>query len=401
MQNNKRTICFCNSTQSWGGGEVWHFQAALSFARRGWRVLFICRHDSELYARLANVPEVTRFAFRIGKLSFLDPVLRLRLVHFFRSRKVHALVMNLPSDLKTAGPAAKAAGVEHIVYRRGSALPVSNSVLNRYLFGSVITRLVANSQATKDMVLVNNPSLIPQERISVIPNGIDISAFDAALAAAADPRFFPELGNGATRPLILGNAARLNRQKAQHLLLALGAKLMERSVDFRILIAGKGEREQELKHLAKQLGVEDKTCFAGFMTDLSPFWRAIDVFVLTSLWEGFGNVVIEAGLARKPVFCFAVSNLPELITDGVNGKLFPVPETELTELPQGSKLPDAHYACTGRKSPHPDSLDLLADALTTLANNRDSKETMGACGRTMALQYAQDECMEQLEVLLK
>ena len=116
-----RTLCFCNSNIPWGGGEKWHLEAALALAARGWRVLFLCHPAGELYRRLRHRPEIQVLPLALGRLSFLNPFTRVRLTRLFTREGVDALIMNLPADLKAAGPAAKAAGVRQIVYRRGSA----------------------------------------------------------------------------------------------------------------------------------------------------------------------------------------------------------------------------------------------------------------------------------------
>lgn len=444
-----RTICFCNSNIPWGGGEAWHLNAALALADRGWRVLLLCHPEGELYKRAAAGRRITAIPVRMGRCSFLNPFLRARLRRLFRRERPHAVLMNLPADLKLAGPAARQAGVKHVVYRRGSALPVRDSLMNRHLYGTVITRLVVNSLATRDQVLANNPGLIAPERITVIPNGVDIDAFDAALARAgrAAPLAPPSSGPCS---LVMGNAGRLNRQKGQHMILQLGRKLLDAGVDCRVIIAGEGERERELKQLAERLGLGDRAVFCGFMADLSPFWLAVDVFVLTSLWEGFGNVVIEAGLAEKPVLAFAVSNLPELIHEGPdgNGMLFPLPdgvekaalrtrgrsglpespEAEygaapgtrgFTNVPTAGRGRTALRACgsetsttgpQGNSAPEkerpyeamPESpLQAMAEALLELAGAPEKREAMGRAGRRMALRFSQDRCMDALEAVLR
>ena len=468
-----RTVCFSNSNRAWGGGEAWHLNAALSLAARGWRVLFIAYPGSALWRRVSEYPQITLLPLALGRLSFLNPFVTARLMRFFRDERVDALIMNLPCDLKAAGPAARKAGVRHIVYRRGSALPVRNSFMNRYLFGRVITRLIANSNATRDQVLINNPRLIGEDRITTLPNGVDIEAFDAALDLAArsscrlrewsglrpgttgdslrGERFADEAsaksadapvipGGGAkdipgiTRPFVIGNAGRLNRQKGQHMILLLGRKLLDAGLDIRIIIAGTGEREKELKNLTAALKMEDKVLFCGFLDDLSPFWLAIDLFVLTSLWEGFGNVVIEAGLAQKPVYAFAVSNLPELIADGPggNGRLFPLPEEENILSPVSRpESADAHEkanepiasvdngvpAVNARQvtqqeqaeksfmgSPGPggeyESLNSMARGVLDLAAKPETAKAMGREGRRMAMKYSQNACMDALESIL-
>lgn len=405
-----KTICFCNSTLAWGGGESWHLNAALSFARRGWRVLLLCRPDGALYERAAKLPDIITVPLSIGRLSFLNPFMRRRLVRFFRSERVHALIMNLPADLKAAGPAARAAGVRHVLCRRGSALPVRNSWLNRRLYGSVITRLVVNSRATRAQVLVNNPELIPEDRITVLPNGLDIGAFDAALAAAR-----AEGGGGVLealrgeagglpghegRPFVIGNAGRLNRQKGQHMLLHLGRRLVDAGLDVCIVIAGTGEREAELKELAASLDLAGRTFFPGFMENMAPFWLTIDLFVLTSLWEGFGNVVIEAGLAEKPVFAFAVSNLPELIKEGVNGRLFPLPAEERANCPDCSGAgTSGGIAICPAEEPYA-AMAVMGEAVLALAADGAMRCRIGKAGRVAAERYSQEACMNALEGLL-
>ncbi len=388
-------VCFCNSNVPWGGGEKWHLEGALSLARRGRRVILLCHPDGELYQRARALPPLPGLRvepLRITRFSFLNPFTRRRLTAFFRKERVRAVILNLPADLKAAAPAARAAGVGHVVYRRGSALPVRDSALNRHLYGRVITRLIVNSEATRRLVLVNNPRLIPLERITVLPNGIDVAAFDAALAAAKPMNFV-------ARPFVLGNAGRLNRQKGQHLLLDLTARLAKAGLPVRAVIAGTGEREAELKGLAASLGIEERVEFPGFMENLAPFWRGIDLFVLTSLWEGFGNVLIEAMLAEKPVLAFAVSNLPELVRDGENGFLFPLPEEERAHSPE--REPAEALGDSPKSAPLPHPLDDMAERVLELATKPERRRALGRAGRAFALRFDQESCMDRLEELLE
>jgi glycosyltransferase involved in cell wall biosynthesis len=394
------SICFCNGNAVWGGGEAWHLNAARFLAERGLRTLLLCRPESALHKRARQEKGMEVYPFAPGRLSFLNPLYLLRLSRFLRTQEVGALIMNLPSDLKAAGLAALRAGVQHIVYRRGSDLPVRDSLFNRFLYGRVITRLIVNSEATLRGVLARNPRLVDARRVKVLPNGIDCAAFDVALADALAARTSLLGARGARqraldsdRPrgqvspyadadqrrehetFVIGNAGRLDRQKGQDFLLHLARSLRNSSFPFRLVIAGAGRREAELKALAVELGVDNEVYFVGFMENLAPFWAEIDLFMLSSLWEGFGSVVSEAGLAQKPVFAFRVSNLPELILEGENGRLFPLPAN-------GADISEA--------------ADVVARAVIEAAGNPEELRRMGRRGRELALNYSQEACMEAL-----
>ena len=385
-------LCFCNSTIAWGGGERWHLEAALDMARRGHEVTLICRPDGALCehalpsAGPVGAGSVTVKPFAIGRLSFLNPLLRRRLTNFFRSRDIEALVMNLPADLKAVGPAAKDAGTARIIYRRGSALPVKNSALNRRLYSTVIDRVIVNSRATGELI---PHSLITPDRVTLLPNGIDIAAFDAALARdSAEPagRALEDWVAAARRqgdPLILGNAGRLNRQKAQHLFVLLGKAMEDLGRDVRLIVAGEGERRAELEELARRQGIHERVFFAGFLKDLSPFWRSLDLFILTSLWEGFGYVVLEAMLAGVPPVAFAVSNIPDLVRHGENGLLFPLPQEPEAVVP--ATLADLRAVAQG----------ILADAGTS-----EQRHALCRRSRILAERFDQKKAMDTLEQLL-
>jgi len=148
-----------------------------------------------------------------------------------------------------------------------------------------------------------------------------VAAFDALPTKALVERKDGEL--------LIGNAARLTPQKGQTLLLDIAARLKELSAPpFRVLIAGVGELEAELKAYARARGVDDVVEFLGFVADMKSFHETIDIFALTSLWEGFGQAQVEAMEARKPVVAWNVSSMPEVVIDGETGFLCPVRDIE-------------------------------------------------------------------------
>ncbi|OIO06193.1 MAG: hypothetical protein AUJ49_00060 [Desulfovibrionaceae bacterium CG1_02_65_16] len=312
-------LCFFNTNRPWGGGEQWHLTNALMARDHGYRVSVVANEGSVLAERIAaaGIPLHTP---RLGGLSFLNPAAMTGLVRFFRREAVDAVLLCLPRDVKAGGVAARLAGVPDIIYRRGIAVPVRNRLSNRLLYGRVITKLIVNSLETKRCVLAENPRLIDDARIHLIYNGFDAAAFDARESR-------PLL---ARRPgeIVIGNAGRLTPQKGQRLLLDAAALLKARQAPpFRVLIAGAGELEAELKAQADRLGLNDAVEFVGFVQDMKAFHQSIDIFALPSLWEGFGFVLAEAMCLGLPVAAFNVSSIPEVVEHGVTGLLGePTPE---------------------------------------------------------------------------
>ncbi|WP_291327706.1 glycosyltransferase [Desulfovibrio sp. UCD-KL4C] len=310
-----QNVCFFNSNKAWGGGEKWNHHFSLLLRDKGYRVFVVTNHDSELKKRLENESGVTIHSESIGNLSFLNPTIMLRLKSFFQQNDIKTVITALPSDIKSGGFAAKCAGVSKIIYRRGIAVPVKNSFLNRMIYSKVVDRLIVNSLETKRTVLANNKNLINESKIRLINNGFDVAEFDKQ----SSKQLHSTHGN----EIIIGNAARLTGQKGQKYLIEAAEILKNKGFNFRILIAGKGEMEEELKDYSAKHGVTDVIDFVGFVKDMKSFYTYLDIFCLPSLWEGFGYALVEAMTLEKPVVGFEISSNPEVVKNGVTGILVP------------------------------------------------------------------------------
>jgi len=309
------TLCFFNSVKTWGGGEKWHFEMARRLHEKGLPLLIYTNWISELKTR-ADLAEIPNYQLNISNLSFLNPFKIVKLAIHFRKLKIESIVLNLSADLKLAGLAARLAGVPHIIYRRGSAIPIRNSILNRFLFRHVIHRVIANSRETQRTILSRNPRLISEDRISIIYNGIDLAVFDMDKKGFSYKR--------KTNEIIIGNVGRLVKQKGQKYLIDLAISLKKRSSNFKILIAGTGILEYELVNLISESKLEEHIEFVGFVNDIKGFMNSIDIFVLTSLWEGFGYVLLEAMACRVPIVAFDISSNPEIVEQNHTGYLVPL-----------------------------------------------------------------------------
>lgn len=300
------------NTKTWGGGEKWHFETACALKNKGHNITLLAYAGKELF-RKSQAAGISTIPVNVSNLSFLNPFRLLRLFFLFRREKPDIVLLNSSSDIKTSGVAARLAGIRHVVFRRGSAIPVRNTLLNRLLYRHVITHIIANSEETKRTILQHNNRLFPADKISVIYNGINLSQLDTL------PPY--KLYQKIDEELVIGNMGRMVTQKGQQYLIEMARILSKKGVRFKILIAGSGQLEDSLKQMTIESGVEDKIVFLGFIENTKAFMESIDIFALPSVWEGFGYVLVEAMACRKPVVAFQVSSNPEIIADSVTGFL--------------------------------------------------------------------------------
>jgi glycosyltransferase involved in cell wall biosynthesis len=314
-------ICFFNSITFWGGGEKLHLENAVAFRNKNYRVIIASNKNSPLYSK-ATEAEFSTFTVSVNNLSFLNPFKILRLVFFYRKNGIDTVVFSASQDLKLGSIAAKIAGVKRIVYLRGLSLSVKATLTNILIFRSILTHIVLNSQDTKNNTLKHLKKYVDSSKVHVIYHGIDLTG--ESTKKINKLRLIEARGRG----IILGNAGRLTAQKGQEHLIRIASLLKKRGVNFTLFIAGTGELEQKLNSLIDEYDLRDEVILTGFIDDMDGFMNAIDIFLFTSIWEGFGYVIVEAMVKSKPVVAFDITSNPEIITAGKTGFLVPFPDVE-------------------------------------------------------------------------
>lgn len=167
------------------------------------------------------------------------------------------------------------------------------------------------------------------ERIETLYNRLNTFTLQEQLLSAAKAR---EALGLAPDAWIVGNVGRLHPDKDQATLLrgfALAqTKLPQQAL---LVIIGSGRLEQNLKDLAVELGIAERVRFLGQVPQARLYFKAFDVFALSSDHEPFGMVLLEAMAAGVPLLATACGGAPEIV-EGV-GILFPLGDTE--RLAQG------------------------------------------------------------------
>lgn len=160
----------------------------------------------------------------------------------------------------------------------------------------------------------------PADKLFTIYNGLN---FDAEKRAFDRREFLSRCGlELAPGDVVAGIAARLSPVKDIPTLLKAVARASKTDGRLKLLVAGDGESAQALKEMARELGIEDRVCFAGWVRDMDAFYRSIDINLLTSLSETFPYVLTEGARLKRATIASRVGGVPVLIDNGVNGLLF-------------------------------------------------------------------------------
>lgn len=166
--------------------------------------------------------------------------------------------------------------------------------------------------------------LAEPSKIKSIPNGISLQKLSEI---DRSPRDWEK------DELCLGIAGRLASEKGHALLLNSFKSLADFFPSLKLKIAGSGPLKDHLKALSKNLGLENRVEFCGYQKDMVAFLREIDIFVLSSHYEGFGLVLVEAMAAGIPVVATDVGGVGEVVVDGQTGLV--VPPGQEDELAMG------------------------------------------------------------------
>jgi glycosyltransferase involved in cell wall biosynthesis len=323
--------------------------------KQRFRVHPVCFHDDGPWtSRVSALGDpITKFPIS----GFAKPATARQLLRFARWCRQNDIAVlhawEIYSNVFALAGAALAGVPLRIGSRRGLGGPPAVRRLQT-LACRTAHRMVANSRAAANQLIDQG---IPERRIDIIPNGIDLSMFPVR-------RDF-------SRARTITMVACLREGKRIDVLVTAAARVIARYPDVQFQIVGDGPCRERLVEQAGATGVLPRMRFMGHRDDVPAILSASDLFVLPSESEASPNVVLEAMAAALPVVASRVGGIPELVEDGVTGHLVP-----------------------------PGNPDVLATALLDLLDHPSRRAAFGRSGRArIEQQYSFDRMVAQFETL--
>ena len=169
--------------------------------------------------------------------------------------------------------------------------------------------LIGVSNAIRDDVKAALPRY-PHEKIQTVYNRVNVERLQTGQIDKEQARLFLGLAKDA---YIVGNVGRLHPDKDQKTLIAGFAKALPNLNNGLLVIIGDGRLDSELKQQVAELGISNSVLFLGRIPEAWKYFKAFDVFVLTSDREPFGMVLLEALSARVPIFTADSGGAREII----------------------------------------------------------------------------------------
>lgn len=257
--------------------------------------------------------EVVCFSARSNLAILLSAV---RVAAFLRRWKADLLHCHLPVAAAAGRVAGKLAGV-----------PVVTTEHNEVEHFHPLTRRLdmATWRWQRQAIAISEPvadSLArhasPKVPVRVVLNGVDVDHFNSEGFSGADVR--REWGIPEEAPVV-GTVAVFTDQKRIDWWLETARRIQDRHAQARFLIVGDGPRKDYLLSEAERLGLGGTAHFVGLQEDVRPYLAAMDVYMMSSEYEGFGVALIEAMAFRRPVAALGVGGIPGIVRDGESGVL--------------------------------------------------------------------------------
>jgi glycosyltransferase involved in cell wall biosynthesis len=299
-------IVHLSTAYGWRGGEQQCFYLAKGLASRGIENVIVAQPDSPLHDKakafeIKTIPLKCGSEFDVGSFFRLKKILVEEKADIVHAHDGHAVT---PAAIGGWMAGAKRVCTRRVDFKLRGAF--------KYKYG--MDRVICISRAIKDICASAGVS---KEKMPVVYSGVDP---DRLRGNYTKKHLLKEFGFD-RRDHILLNVASLTDHKGQCYLLDAMLEVARIDSRARLLIAGEGELEEQLKYQARELALDDKVFFLGFRKDIGELLHLCDLFVMSSHLEGLCTSVLDALANEKAVVITDAGGLPETIENAEGGEV--------------------------------------------------------------------------------
>ena len=303
------TVLHIDSAETWRGGQ----QQVLYLAQKlkDYESIIACPPQSLLAERAKATGLKVSSVQMHGEWDLLAVY---KLKKIIKNNSIKIVHLHSPHAQALGLLAAKSAGNCKVVLSRRVDFHIRKNILSRAKYSNV-DRIIAISKRVKEVLVADG---LPEEKVDVVYSGVDIERFQNVKG----DYLISELGLNKDK-LCIGNIAALAWHKDHRTLIEAARIVVDEFPKVIFLIVGDGPLRREIEILIKKLNLEEEVKLFGFRQDIPEILSVLDLFVLSSSWEGLGTSLLDAFASKVPVVATNVGGIPEIVKDRVNGILVP------------------------------------------------------------------------------
>lgn len=247
--------------------------------------------------------------------SAFHPIIVLKLIRILKDNRVELLHCHAHKPTQygaIAGAFLRKLKIIAHVHGLGRSERLRRKSAN-FLFLGRIDRFLTVAASVKEDLIHNNWR-IPASKVTVLENSVDYDKFTHVKITKNQVR---QQLNVPEDAFIFGTVGRLAPTKGISYLIDAFAQVKKEFSKAYLLLVGEGPDEKQFRQHVAKLGLQDSVCFAGFRKEIEKIFRALDVFVISSVAEGMPRVLLEANAAGVPCIGTKVGGIPEVIDETV------------------------------------------------------------------------------------
>ncbi len=315
---HQTSIANLSFSGAWGGLEMSSVKITRLFHEAGHKSFEICLPDSPIHKALQ---ENKLDARTVTARNYFSPFTTIAIRRWLREENVKALFLHSLKDIWLVTPALIGMpDIKLFGFARMFFKDISKKDLGHTLMYSRLNKMIALSHIQKEYLARCLP--IPLEKFEVIPNGVDIERFQPRERRddiRAEWNVLPE-------HKLFGLIGRLDRQKGSLEFVEAAAEVLKTQPNARFVLVGgntlgEGEFDKLVRQRLSELNLEGFVILTDFRKDIPAVMNALDIFVMPSYEENFGNVLLESLASGVATIGTNSGGTPEILDRGRTGYL--------------------------------------------------------------------------------